>query len=87
MSTLDGMPRASHRNAGRLAPLTGRNIELDIVLQIGRVQFSEDVAIAGLIELWALPLQDVPRGAWLSIDRLMPVDGTSNLLRHSCAAA
>lgn len=41
MSTLDGMSKASHRNAGRRAPLTGRNVELDIVVQVGRVQFSE----------------------------------------------
>lgn len=41
-------------------PLTGRNIELDEIVQVGRIQFSEDVAIAGVIELRALPLQDVP---------------------------
>ncbi|MBR2120899.1 hypothetical protein [Xanthomonas oryzae] len=64
---MDGATQDSHRNAGRLAPLTGRNIESDVsnsrAAQTGRVQFSEDVAIAGVIELWALPLQDVPRQA------------------------
>ncbi|MEW6393252.1 MAG: hypothetical protein EKK35_16895 [Bradyrhizobiaceae bacterium] len=67
MSTRDGMHQDSHRNAGRLAPLTGRNIETDISSlkskYAGRVQFSEDAAIAGVIELWALPLEDVPRRA------------------------